>query len=207
MNINRCDTIAEKVMASRRPHSLRESGYIRRHGKRVAALVFDLAEELPAGLQLQRDILQVAALFHDVGKGFTPHAEIGALLVREYLRDECTPEELERVAFLVGAHCYRKTGSYGGDNELHLLQDADILDHFGSQEVWLNFAYQLHSDKGPEGSIQFWQSKEFRKHIDTCRGLLNYGFAAAEFDRRFEFLAEFIRRFGVESEGRIYRGS
>ncbi len=58
---------------------------VRRHCRAVAALATHLARQLKeAGERLDVDLVQAAALVHDIAKGRPDHAEAGAALVREF---------------------------------------------------------------------------------------------------------------------------
>lgn len=56
---------------------------------------------------------------------------------------------------------------------MQLVQDADILDHYGSLEIWLNFQYCALSGWGMERSWEFYAEK-YGEQITKVRALLNF---------------------------------
>ena len=207
MNIDRCDQIAKEKMSKSKAHLERETGYIYNHGRRTGRLALQLARNFLPANHIDSQTVHVACLFHDLGKSLEPHAKTGALLAKEYLKEECNPVELERISFLISQHPYRKTGKYPGDTELQLIQDADILDHFGTQEIWLQFLHSSNTSQSPRDAVGHWQGEWFRNHVKSCRALLNFEFSIAEYDTRVSFTEQFITRFAQESEGMLAVGS
>lgn len=84
-----------------------------------------------------------------------------------------------------------------------IVQDADILDHFGTQEVWLNFMHQAYDESGPEKSVAYWASEEYANYFAKSRAELNYEISQAIFDEKKAFRLQFAERFKLESLGGI----
>jgi hypothetical protein len=98
------DALAQKQMAHRKAHPMRETGFIYRHGRRVAASVCHLRARVTDDAS-HDDALRIAGLFHDIGKGIEPHARSGALLARDLLAEYLPKALLDEVVALIANHC------------------------------------------------------------------------------------------------------
>ena len=123
-------------------------------------------------------------------------------MVQKLLADECSQDEMGRICTIIASH--NKRGEEASADVM-IVQDADILDHFGTQEIWIKFLYAASCDDGPESSVNFWQSAEFKEHLANTRAVLNYEYSRKVYDDRVAFEKEFIERFVVESAGGIYQ--
>lgn len=202
MNLEEIRRIARENMEKRRAHLDREPGYIYNHGLRVANLSGELMSLITGNPGLFDPLLYIGALFHDIGKGLVPHNEVGAGITRDLLSVHCTPEEIEGVCDTVRFHCIRKHGLDLTDGQM-AVQDADMIDHFGTQEVWLNFLYNAYRNRGQRDVIDFWRGDEFKQMVIRMRELLNFDVSIAVFDDRVAFHGEFLQRFELEAEGRL----
>lgn len=130
-----------------------EREYRLHHGQRVAALATLLADRMH--IDVDRDILYVGALLHDLGKsGGQPdkgHGERGAEITRDEISHLFSKEELNRVCSIVENHYMRPNNlRFEGRevpefaDEVLLVQDADVLDHHGLFGVWLNMYWNAH---------------------------------------------------------------
>lgn len=202
MDIEKITSLAFETMKDRKAQSDREVGYIFYHGKRVGKLAVKLREKLLPNDASYDEYLFAAGLFHDIGKGFDPHAEYGAYLVRNILKEYCSKEEINKIADLIYYHQGpRKEESLS--EHIKILQDADILDRFGTMQIWLN----IYDCAGKNLSVEYLQ--EFYKHeigvrAGFMRSLLNFDLSLQIFDEKMEYLLNFIDRFNIESEGNIY---
>ncbi len=106
------------------------------HVERVLRLCIQLAE----GQDVDMDILQAAALLHDIARvredsdssGRTDHAVLGAEMAGPVLREAGFPEEkIVRVQDCIRTHRYR-AGDEPGSLEAKILFDADKLDALGA---------------------------------------------------------------------------
>ena len=183
----------------RRAHPERETGFICAHGQRVARGVVELRRRVTDDAS-HDDLLRCAAMFHDVGKGIGEHGQTGAEMVRFLLKDELTVDEIEEVARLVYAHNHRAPGTGEWDLWAQLLQDADMIDHYGTNEVWLNFQYCAHADRQMTEDLSFY-SDEFPAQTEKHRALLNLEEAKRVYDERVQFNKDFAARMAVEAEG------
>lgn len=187
-------------LGKRKAHHHRETGFIYYHGARVANLVINLRKLVVPEDSSKDVILQAAAYFHDVAKGIEPHSKYGALLVREMLQDLCTEGEVEQISGLIQCHAARKKRKY--NNYEMLLQDADLLDHFGTIELWMNFNYYAIEDEDMNSSIDYYNT-EFKDMALINRSLLNFEVSERIFDEKLEFVYDFVKRMEIENKGDI----
>ena len=135
MDIDRIERIARAEMADSRSDT-REPGWILYHGQRTGKLAVALAKELDS--EVDSDLLYIAGLFHDVGKGRERHNEAGARLAAKLLSGVVTPSELEVICSVARYHNKRKKADSYSDY-VRLVQDADLIDHVGLIGVWMAF--------------------------------------------------------------------
>lgn len=200
-NIEAIRELSYKLLGNRKSHDYREKGFIYYHGQRVANLAISLRKLIIPDDNSNDDIIRVASYFHDVAKGIEPHFEYGAILVKEILKEYCTEEELEKIAAIVRYHTLRSKDNDYADY-IKIVQDADILDHYGTVEVWLNFHYYAYHDLPMEKAVEFYE-QEFEKQVSKVRELLNYEVSKKIYDDKIEFCREFFRKFAIESKGGI----
>ena len=192
-------------MEKRRFQLEREPGYVYFHGMRVANLAGEIVSLVSGEKDSFDPVLFTGALFHDIGKGFESHNDTGADIARSLLKNTCNDDELDEIDRIVRFHCIRKHGL-----DLHekilAVQDADIIDHFGTQEIWLNFLHNSYHDRSQQSVLEWWRSDRFVKHIDELRGLVNLDVSKDLFEERLAYHEEFVSRFQLESEGGIPDG-
>lgn len=200
IDYERLDEMAAGLMKERKAHLGREVGFIYRHGRRTAVGAVELRGRVTddAG---HDDALRVAAMFHDVGKGIEPHARTGALITRDALNGLLPPALLEEVVFLIGEHKNRASENLWA----RLLQDADMLDHFGTIEVCLSFQYGMESGDGLDSSLN-WYQEHFRPYAARVRKRLHTHAALFVFDEKVAFTEAFVKRLLVEAAGAYVAG-
>ena len=120
--------------------------------------------------------------------------------MKEILKEYCTEEELEKIAAIVRYHTLRSKDNDYADY-IKIVQDADILDHYGTVEVWLNFHYYAYHDLPMEKAVEFYE-QEFEKQVSKVRELLNYEVSKKYMMIRLNFVGSF-RKFAIESKGGI----
>ncbi|XEC96606.1 HD domain-containing protein [Paenibacillus tarimensis] len=147
------------------------------------------------------EMIYVGALYHDVTKGIEPHHETGAHLVKSLLRDECSPEKLEIISDIIAHHNTRNRDELPFC--IKIVQDADILDHFGSMDIWLKIIYSAHAEENVFDAIRLWDNEEHKKYLDSSRSALNYAKSKEIFDRKIQFEKQFQDRFKLECNGEI----
>ncbi|CAG7628275.1 HD domain-containing protein [Paenibacillus allorhizosphaerae] len=201
MDRDRLTELAFKTMGKRKSHLQREKGYIFYHCERVAKIAIHLREALFPGDSSKDDVIFAGALFHDVTKGIEPHAATGAYLVPQLLQDYASNEEIQCVSEIVRLHNTRNREDQ--PFYVRIVQDADILDHFGSQEVWLKFMYGAHKDENVFDAVRMWESDEHEKYVAGSRNALNFELSRQIFNRKHSFHREFVQRFKAECGGQI----
>lgn len=204
MNIQNINQIAYEKMGKVKAHIKREKGFIYYHGLRTAKLALTLRKNIYPEVSKYDDIIYVGALFHDIGKGIEPHEETGQILVQHILKKHCTAEEVSMISDIVRFHRDRKVAS-DYPMWVKLVQDADILEHQGTTEVWLNFAHSLYEERSHERAIEWWLKDEKSLEGRTKQqGKLNFSFSRKIWDEKIKFVDSFIKRLEAESEGEIY---
>lgn len=199
MNLEQIRGLAFKHLGKRKSHLYREPGFIYYHGQRVGEIALQLRKRILPHQPEFDDVILVGSWFHDLGKGIEPHWEYGALLAREILAAYCGADDLERIVEIIGSHTLRKQGESYPDY-VKLVQDADILDHFGTVEIWMNFLHNAYSKGTMLDSVRFYQG-EYSHHAQTVRELLNYSESIEVFDEKDRFVREFAERLKIEAEG------
>lgn len=200
MYIDKMTEIAYKAMGDRKTQLEREQGFIFYHCERVAKLSLNLRQKIIINDNSMDDIIYVGALFHDVAKGIEPHNEVGACLVKDLLKEQCTAEELVQISEIVKKHDMKKAVEEF-PSHIKIVQDADKLDHMGSIQVWLRFLVGAHSEESISDSVDFWQGKYFNDYVKSTREKLNFDLTKSIFDEKVQFLNGFIERLKVEMNG------
>lgn len=199
MDFLKLEKIAENFMKNRRFHQYRETGSVYYHGARVARGTLQL-RRLTTDDAGHDDILRCAAMFHDIAKGMKPHSYYGAMLVRDILKDELTPYEMDEVCRLILAHGDRRPAREVHDLWVWLIQDADVLDHVGTGEIWMSCIHSAYMGK-PITDMLDWYTCGFDEQMAKYRSRLNLGVSREIFDSKVDFERQFIRRLMVESTG------
>ena len=201
MDFQRLDSLAQQYMKHRKSHKEREMGAAYFHGQRVANSVILLREKLFPKQKEWDDVLRCAGMFHDIGKGIEPHAHSGAVLVRDLLKNELTGEELEQVCNLIAVHPDRKPGTNTYTDAQKLLQDADLLDHYGSQGIWMSCIYYAYTGQEEMAQVPSYYASDFLEHATSNRELLNFELSKKIYDEKIAFEQAIAKRMDIESKG------
>lgn len=202
MDFQKINEVALKVMSKRKSHLRRERGFIYYHGQRVAKIALKLRESLFPEDSSMDDIIYLGALFHDVTKGIEPHNITGAHLIHSLLKDHCTEQELKLVSEIIELHNRRQHEEY--PFYVKIVQDADVIDHFGSIQMWLKFYHGAHEEENVFDAIQLWESEDHELYIQSNRHVLNYDLSKQIFDQKVEFERLYQKRFTLECSGEIF---
>lgn len=204
MDFERLDAVAQKLMKKRKAHRQRESGSIYDHGQRVAKLVITLRRAVVPDDDSMDDILRLAGMFHDIGKGIEPHAEFGAPIMLQAVKGIVSDGEAQEAARLIRSHCDRRPEEPVHDVWERLIQDADLLDHIGTYNIWMDIQYYAHTDEGVLAEAQFLQenAENYARHH---RAQLNFDITKRIYDDRIGFYLEYAKRFQTEARGEVYR--
>ena len=205
MNLDTIREIARSNLDGRRPNPNREAGFIYYHGLRVANIAGELAARNGAARDALDHVLYTGALFHDVGKGFSGHNEIGAAVARLLLAEQFHPDELDEVCEIVRFHCVRKHQLDLPPRVLY-VQDADIIDHYGAQHVWLQFLRAAQKGTTQTEAAEGGRRDSSGERLDRVRKLLNFDLSIEIFDQRVRYQREFYERFAQEALGGVFDG-
>lgn len=202
MDFEQLDQLAQKLMKKRKSHVEREIGSVYYHGRRVSRLVCALRELIVPDDASMDDVLRLAGLFHDVGKGVEPHARYGAVLFREAMRGCDVPDDaVETAARLIAAHCDRRPDEPVHDVWERLLQDADLLDHIGTYTIWMEFNWCAYKETGVDEERK--RMNRIEDYIAENRRLVNFPQSLRIYDEKSDFLRQFAARFNWESRGEL----
>ncbi len=201
MDFERLDELARGLMLGRRSHNARETGHGYYHCNRVMRGVIELRRAQTDDAS-HDELLRAAALLHDCGKAIEPHNVSGAALVGELLAGECALDEIAEIRRLIYLHDLR-----GGQVDLWaaLMQDADLLDHYGSMEIWRKFLYAGYHDRPPAESMDFALAR-YPAQVESDRALLNLEVSRRVLDEKVRFTYEFMARMRVELTGGYVTG-
>lgn len=201
MQVQRAIDIARDAMGSRKTQPERETGYIFHHGLRVSQLALRLADLVDEPIEVSRDVLRVGGLFHDVGKGAPAHQDVGAERVGELLSGACPPGELAQVSRLVRMH--NRRNSPDSSVAERIVQDADVLDHFGAMSVWMAFHWNAAHEDPPQEWITYYEGEKNQQYLASARASLNFPASIEAMDRRLAIESRFLGEFRQELQGRL----
>lgn len=129
------------------------------------------------GLEFDPEVIEVAALFHDIGRkediedGYLnpmegenrEHAERGAEIVSEYIGDFLSTGQVEKVEKVIGNHHGTAETVEG-----KIVQDSDVLSNFGVNNMWRMIHYSAEKERTVDESIEyFWDEalKAYREKL------------------------------------------
>ena len=202
--------LLQREMGSRSSHEWKEPGNKYEHGIRSAKLVLRLRDLIFPGTEdpsLAPEILTAAAWFHDICNGqeeHENHEEAGAVLLGKLLAPYCTPEELSAVCAIVRLHDHRTPEPEKTlPDAVKLVQDADMLDHLGTYDVWITISEFTYRHKTPmDYAVQF-RNGAFDRFASGWRCRINYPESLAIFDEKIAYERAFAERMLRELDGEI----
>jgi len=203
MNFEKLDEIAQELMKKRKAHRERETGSVYEHGVRTAKLCLLLRRELVPDDDSMDEILQLAGLFHDVGKSVEPHEKFGPVIFLEAVKGVVSDAEAQEAARLIAEHCDRRPGEEYPDVWSKILQDADLLDHIGSYTVWMDIQRAAFRDMSVEQTAERFK-EHARVYAEYHRKTLNFPISIKIYDERIASYLDFADRFCVEARGELY---
>jgi len=188
-----------------------EPGYRWYHGHRVAKLAANLAKQ--EQLQVNEQILKIGALLHDVGKagykGPEPHGPRGGELIRREIGYLFHPQELEQVVTIVANHYERPNSKYWRGKQAPnfpaeglLVQDADIIDHFGANAIWLTIHHSAHEQRNQAATIERFHRVDPAWHHEAMASL-NFQASRRELAHRLAWLHQFYAQWQREEQGEL----
>ncbi len=202
MNRKKCIQIARLAMAGRRAHPQRERGYTFHHGLRTARMAIQLHEQIPKPLEVSEPLLFVAALFHDVGKGYEPHNRSGAVAIKRLLDEQLDPDEIKAAGRIIREHNLRKKNRRCWTAS-KIVQDADLLDHFGAHGVWLCLYYSAIHGRSDEQTLKFYDGPEYQAYLAKSRKAFNFQVSRLAFDGWVAIERQLMDRLAAEAGGEL----
>jgi uncharacterized protein len=207
MNLPVIKQIAQAEMGGARSSPYNERGDKYTHGERVATLAVRLRRLILPDEGGYDNVLTVAAWFHDICNGTgdrAAHAVAGAERAKKLLAGHCAANELEEIRGVIAAHDDRKAENKIYSDAVRIHQDADHLDHFGTNEIWRLAAYTAGHNETIGEALRYLQNR-WPDDNARWRGELHFDISRKIFDEKTEFMKSFIERFAVESAGGVWR--
>lgn len=201
MDFARLNEIAFRLMGKRKSHFEREVGAAYFHGQRTGKGAVLLRKKLFPQDGSMDDILLCAGMFHDMCKGLEPHSDNAAFLCRKVLAGELTEAEMDAVCGLIAAHDKRHPGTDENTVWEKLLQDADVLDHYGSQGIWMSNTYYAYHGQREMAALSEFYFSEWDPQCENDRKKLNFDLSKQIFDEKCAFERSVIQRMIKEADG------
>lgn len=193
MDIVKIEHNVSSVLKRSGAQQSREKGYVYFHGKRVAELAMKIFSEVKVSPEkIELDRIYIAGLMHDIGKGRKHHALAGSKLVPKYIDGEVSKDDLEVIQKLVREHNLRERPNTC-DLDSKSVQDADALDHFGVQGVWLS-VYITAQNGGNQGDmLKYYLSDEHKNYVEGKYYCLNFDISKKMFEERYTYQRDFLK--------------
>ena len=192
MNIVKVESILAALLKKSDVQQFRENGYVYYHGKRVAGLALQIFTTVKNNCgQEVLDRLYIAALMHDIGKGRKHHAMVGSKMVPKVLGRELDKQEIEDIQRLIREHNLRERPNIC-ELDSKALQDADVLDHFGAQGIWLSVYYTAKNGGDQKDMLRYYRSKEHKDYVEDKFYGLNFDISKKMFNERYAHQKNFL---------------
>lgn len=196
MNLQKISEIAANEMKTKSSHPFKEPGNKFYHGQRTAEIIKQLCPKI--GYSGNMEILIVSAWFHDICNGEEHHEKKGADKTCVLLHDFCSESELKYIHRIISVHDSRRKTDLSIDEKIH--QDADLLDHFGTFEVWNYFQYALKEKLSmTEAAYLLLDDSKFSPTED----IIHFEISQKIYDERRSYVKSFAERMLKESNGVI----
>ncbi|MCL2344029.1 MAG: hypothetical protein FWC62_09075 [Firmicutes bacterium] len=202
MDLDAIQKIAYDLMATKRSHPFKEKGNKYYHGQRVGKLALTLRNLIFPGDGSHDAVLVAAAWFHDISNGEAGHARKGAEVTKEVLTPYCTAEELSEICGIICVHDDRQPEKPLPDC-VKIHQDADLLDHFGTFDIWSTFLYGVSHSETITDTANIYRNVRPTEY-EEYRNQLNFEVSKKIYDEKYEFMRRFGDRFAAESDGEIW---
>lgn len=201
MDLELLQKIAYEKMGRRVSDPKKEPGYVYNHCRRVAEISLKLRKLLYPDYDKKDDVLYVGALFHDIGKGIEPHSKIGGLIIESMIGHLCSKEEMEEIIKIVSLHNVRSSDD--DSKFVKIVQDADLIDHFGTHNVWMAYVGNALQHKKLEDALEYYEGDMRKDFVINCMNMLNFEESKKIMKRRVEATDSFIRRTRAEQNGEL----
>ncbi len=193
MDIVKIEHCLSSVLKNSETQQVREKGYVYYHGKRVAELAMKIFSEVKLNIeQVELDRLYIAGLMHDIGKGRKHHAVVGAKIVPKIIKEGVSKADIASIQRLVSEHNLRERPNTC-ELDSKALQDADVLDHFGAQGVWLSVYITAKSNGNQGDMMKYYFSDEHKDYVHNKYYGLNFDISKKMFEERYSYQKEFLK--------------
>lgn len=179
-------------------HPFKEKGNKYYHGQRVAKIIEQLCKIIKYGDNT--DILTVSAWFHDICNGSENHEVLGADKTCILLKEYCSEYELSSIRTLISTHDSRKKPELSIESQI--LQDADLLDHYGAFEVWSTFGYAFKENFSMTETAEL-MVRNYTEEFEQERNQLHFEISQKIYNEKRQYVVEFVNRMKEESLGKI----
>lgn len=197
MNLQKISEIAAREMKTKASHPFKEPGNKYYHGQRTAEIIRQLCSKLRYTGNIET--LTAAAWFHDICNGEEHHEIKGADKTFLLLQGLCSEAELKDILRIISVHDSRTKPSLETDEMIH--QDADLLDHFGTFEVWNYFQYALKEKMSmTEAACLLLDDSKF----SSSENIIHFEISKKIYQERRNYVKAFAERMLKESKGEIY---
>ncbi len=179
-------------------HLVRTHRYVKRMMER---------EELE-GLDFDPEVVEVAALFHDIGRkediedGYMDpmkedgeHAERGAEMVSEYIEDFLDQDQVRKVETVIRNH-----HSDPETDEGKIVQDCDALSNFGVNNLWRMIHYSAEKERTIDESLEYFWNEALQQYRDKMDDL-NLEISKEIAEKRIERHRQLMEDMEKEIEG------
>lgn len=192
MDIVKIEHYLSSILKHSGIQQVREKGYVYFHGKRVAELAMKIFSDVKLDIeQVELDRLYIAGLMHDIGKGRKHHAVVGARMVPKVIKDGLSKADIASIQRLISEHNLRERPNTC-ELDSKALQDADVLDHFGAQGVWLS-VYITAKKNGNQGDMmKYYFSDEHKNYVHHKYYGLNFDISKKMFEERYSYQKDFL---------------
>lgn len=181
--------------------------------------VYNLAEQIAQHENADLEIIQIAAILHDIGrpeqelsKGKVCHAEIGAKMALEILQKHpISPDKIKNIIHSIQCHRF-KNNNVPQTIEAKIIYDADKLDAIGAVGIGRAFAFagehgaKLHNkDIVPDLKHCYTDEDtayhEFLIKLSKIKDKLLTQEAKRIAQKRHQFMIDFFEQLNQEVEG------
>jgi uncharacterized protein len=204
MDLESIKQLSFHLLGKKSSHPWKEIGNKFHHGERVAKLVIELRKQIITDDNSHDEILIAAALFHDVLNGVNNHEILGAEYARKLLKNFCSKYELDEICEIIRLHDDRRPLENHFTDYIKIHQDADLLDHFGTFDIWSVFTYSVYH-KQSITDVNHWFANTYPLEYQKHRDEINFDLSKQIYDEKSIFVRSFAERLKVEGEGGIWQ--
>ena len=164
------------------------------HGYEHTERVIELCKVLGTKLGADMDVLIPAAILHDIGRKHDNHAQRGAEMAREILRD-LDYSKVDEIVHVIDVHSF-SAGGEAKSLEAKILSDADKLDAMGAMGIYRAAQYSVEHQRDQPEFID-----HFHEKLLTLKNLLYTDEAKKLAEKRHNFMLQYLDQLDKELKG------